>query len=138
MKEKGSKNFNLANAVKAKSDLLRIGFLNDEDASLLTRHYVESFNIKLALHELLGHGSGVFFRKNKYGRANFNESVIDPTTGQTVCGLLKGIFMIIPHNGVVCCWQSTVVFFSLREQLLDIAREHLLCVVSFMSDILLL
>lgn len=84
VKELGSKNFNLANAVEAKANLLRIGFLSEEDASLLTRRYVDSFNIKLALHELLGHGSGVFFRKNKFGEVNFNESLSDPTTGERV------------------------------------------------------
>ena len=82
----GQKNFNLANIVEGKAKFLVLAFLNEEDSELLRRLYVEAFTIKLGIHELLGHGSGLMLRKDEAGVPNFNENLIDPTTGSKVCG----------------------------------------------------
>ncbi|XP_028967456.1 dipeptidyl peptidase 3 [Galendromus occidentalis] len=76
----GQKNFNLANVVEGKANFLTLAFLNEEDSELLRRFYVEAFTIKVGIHELLGHGSGLLLRKDETGKPNFDENLIDPTT----------------------------------------------------------
>lgn len=84
MKLVGQKNFNLANVVEGKAKFLILAFFNEDDSVLLRRLYVEAFTIKLGIHELLGHGSGLLLRKDEAGNLNFHENLTDPTTGSKV------------------------------------------------------
>ena len=44
----------------------------------------ESLFINVALHELLGHGTGKLFRKSETGELNFDSLLINPLTGNLI------------------------------------------------------
>jgi len=76
----GFKNVNLGNVVKsgykATSKSL---FISDEDDVLMKKFKIPSFELKVGLHELLGHGSGKLLYPD-----NYDEDLINPLTNQTV------------------------------------------------------
>ena len=56
-----------------------------EDHELLTKHETVVLEVQVAIHELLGHGSGKLFQKQKDGKFNFDyENVKDFESGD-VC-----------------------------------------------------
>eukprot|EP00357_Protocruzia_adherens_P016775 CAMPEP_0114997242 /NCGR_PEP_ID=MMETSP0216-20121206/14785_1 /TAXON_ID=223996 /ORGANISM="Protocruzia adherens, Strain Boccale" /LENGTH=708 /DNA_ID=CAMNT_0002361591 /DNA_START=1606 /DNA_END=3732 /DNA_ORIENTATION=- len=78
----GFKNVNLAN-VYPKAKASRMKFLSEEDIALICKHDEVASKIHTALHELLGHGTGKLFSKNKEGALNFKD-VTNPLTGEAV------------------------------------------------------
>ena len=81
----GFKNVSLENVILAGyiSDILP-DYLSPDDGELFNKYVSQSFQIDVAGHELLGHGSGKLFIKDSSGKCNFNENTIDPTTGNKV------------------------------------------------------
>ncbi|KAH9420608.1 bifunctional diacylglycerol diphosphate phosphatase/phosphatidate phosphatase [Dermatophagoides pteronyssinus] len=81
----GFKNVSLGNVITASLKATKPNFLNDDDAKLLDKYRVASFEIIVGLHELLGHGSGKLFRADKDGKLNFDQNkTINPLTGKPV------------------------------------------------------
>jgi len=80
MKE-GFKNVNLGNAYpRAKAS--NVQFLRQEDLELYVKYDKESLTLIVALHELLGHGTGKLFTKNvETGETNFPADLKNPFTG---------------------------------------------------------
>lgn len=76
----GFKNVNLGNVVssgyKAASKTL---FVNSEDDVLVKKFRLPSFELKVGLHELLGHGSGKLLYPG-----NHEENLINPLNNKTV------------------------------------------------------
>ena len=60
-----------------------IRFIEGDDVELFMNYYKESLFVVVALHELIGHGSGKLFAKDKDGKLNY-ENVINPFTNQPV------------------------------------------------------
>ena len=80
----GFKNVNLGN-VYPKPKASTIQFLHQEDIDLMCKYSKESLTILVALHELLGHGTGKLFTKNvETGEINFPADFKNPFTGQPV------------------------------------------------------
>jgi len=79
----GFKNVNLGNAYPkmGSSDL---PFLEADDIALIQRMYDEGETVAVALHELLGHGSGKLLSKAKDGTFNFPPNIVNPATGAPV------------------------------------------------------
>lgn len=51
----------------------------------LEKYFIDSFELQVGLHELLGHGSGKLFQKNKDGTLNFDvDKVKHLETGEKV------------------------------------------------------
>ena len=79
----GFKNVNLGNAYP-KVTKSTLQFLTSEDSDLISEMYDSAETVAVALHELLGHGSGTLLKKNEDGTFNFPVDAINPATGQVI------------------------------------------------------
>lgn len=51
----------------------------------MVKHFKDSLTLIVALHELLGHGTGKLFQKDENGNLNFNQAEVkNPFTGQEI------------------------------------------------------
>lgn len=60
-----------------------VTFIHPDDLELYNSWDSRAFEVQVANHELLGHGSGKLFQEGADGKKNFDpEKVINPLTGQ--------------------------------------------------------
>jgi dipeptidyl-peptidase-3 len=80
----GFKNVNLGN-VYPKPKKENVMFLDEEDAEIFVKYSKESMTLIVALHELLGHGTGKLFQKDDKGELNFDPAKVkNPFTGAEI------------------------------------------------------
>jgi len=80
----GFKNVSLGNIISSRT-LKNANFLSKDDQEFLETYCKDSFEVQVGLHELLGHGSGKLFQKNKDGSLNFNiDGVKHLETGEKI------------------------------------------------------
>jgi dipeptidyl-peptidase III len=78
----GFKNLTLGNSLNCQFKCSKYPFLSDADQKLMETFMEPAFKVQLALHELLGHGSGKLFRVDENGKLNFDkDAVVNPLTG---------------------------------------------------------
>ena len=59
--------------------------MNEQDAELLAKYSKERLTLIVALHELLGHGTGKLFTKNvETGELNFDKDLKHPFNGEEI------------------------------------------------------
>ncbi|KAI5997175.1 peptidase family M49-domain-containing protein [Pisolithus albus] len=81
----GFKNVSLANILNAKAPNEVVTFIHPDDLDLYNAWDARAFELQVANHELLGHGSGKLFQEAADGSKNFDpEKVINPLTGKPV------------------------------------------------------
>ncbi|KLO18539.1 aflatoxin-detoxifizyme [Schizopora paradoxa] len=81
----GFKNVSLANILAAKSPDEELTFIHPDDAVLYNAWDNRAFELQVANHELLGHGSGKLFQEYADGKKNFDPAkIINPLTQKPV------------------------------------------------------
>ncbi|KIK16465.1 hypothetical protein PISMIDRAFT_30890 [Pisolithus microcarpus 441] len=81
----GFKNVSLANILNAKAPNEVVTFIHPDDLDLYNAWDARAFELQVANHELLGHGSGKLFQEAADGSKNFDpKKVINPLTGKPV------------------------------------------------------
>ena len=61
-----------------------IQFLEETDMDLMVNYSKDSLTLIVALHELLGHGTGKLFQLGANGEKNWDASVKNPFTGEDI------------------------------------------------------
>lgn len=88
----GYKNLNLGNCYSTPKATLNSFVTKEEEDILnpiLNKYSIEAQELKVGLHELLGHGSGKLFAELADGSKNFNPEILDPLTNLPVAGYYK-------------------------------------------------
>ncbi|PPQ66069.1 hypothetical protein CVT26_010811 [Gymnopilus dilepis] len=86
----GFKNVSLANILAAKAPNEELTFIHPDDVALYNAWDSRAFELQVANHELLGHGSGKLFEEYANGKKNFDpEKVINPLTGEKITSWYK-------------------------------------------------
>ncbi|KAI0093655.1 aflatoxin-detoxifizyme [Irpex rosettiformis] len=86
----GFKNVSLANILAAKAPNEELTFIHPDDVGLYNAWDSRAFELQVANHELLGHGSGKLFTEDANGKKNFDpEKVINPLTGKPITSWYK-------------------------------------------------
>ncbi|KAF9230024.1 peptidase family M49-domain-containing protein, partial [Melanogaster broomeanus] len=85
----GFKNVSLTNILAAKAPNEEITFIHESDLELYNKWDSRAFELQVANHELLGHGSGKLFQEQSDGTFNFDPETINPLTGQKVATWYK-------------------------------------------------
>jgi len=86
----GFKNVSLANILAAKAPNEELTFIHPSDVELYNTWDSRAFELQVANHELLGHGSGKLFEEDVDGKKNFDpEKVINPLTGGKITSWYK-------------------------------------------------
>ncbi|KAF9005642.1 aflatoxin-detoxifizyme [Cyathus striatus] len=81
----GFKNVSLANILAAKAPNEELTFIHPDDVELYNAWDSRAFELQVANHELLGHGSGKLFEEYTDGTKNFDpKKVINPLTGKPI------------------------------------------------------
>ncbi|KAG6375168.1 peptidase family M49-domain-containing protein [Boletus reticuloceps] len=62
----------------------QVTFIHENDLELYNKWDSRAFELQVANHELLGHGSGKLFTENADGTFNFDPETINPLTGEKV------------------------------------------------------
>eukprot|EP01118_Nematostelium_gracile_P001629 TRINITY_DN1168_c0_g1_i3.p1 TRINITY_DN1168_c0_g1~~TRINITY_DN1168_c0_g1_i3.p1 ORF type:complete len:704 (+),score=218.99 TRINITY_DN1168_c0_g1_i3:82-2112(+) len=76
--ENGFKNVSLQNVLSAKS-LEKADYIKDDTQDLYQKYESDGFGVQVAIHELLGHGTGKLFNEE-----NFPRNLVNPLTNQPV------------------------------------------------------
>ncbi|KIY50904.1 hypothetical protein FISHEDRAFT_71212 [Fistulina hepatica ATCC 64428] len=86
----GFKNVSLANILASKAPNEELTFVHPDDVDLYNAWDNRAFELQVANHELLGHGSGKLFQENADGTKNFDpKKIISPLTGEPITSWYK-------------------------------------------------
>ncbi|KAF7792994.1 hypothetical protein EIP86_004099 [Pleurotus ostreatoroseus] len=86
----GFKNVSLANILAAKAPNEEVTFIHPDDLDSYNAWDNRAFELQVANHELLGHGTGKLFQEGADGKKNFDpEKIINPLTGKHITSWYK-------------------------------------------------
>ncbi|KAG9013863.1 hypothetical protein FRB93_000244 [Tulasnella sp. JGI-2019a] len=125
----GFKNVSLANILAAKAPNEEITFIHPDDLKLYKTWDTRAFELQVANHELLGHGSGKLFQEDSDGKFNFDKekaryvilSTINPLTGKPVTswyrpGQTPGTVLGAVSSSFEECRAETVALYLVSNQ----------------------
>ncbi|GJE95136.1 aflatoxin-detoxifizyme [Phanerochaete sordida] len=86
----GFKNVSLANILAAKAPNEELTFIHPDDVEVYNKWDSRAFELQVANHELLGHGTGKLFEEREDGTKNFDPTkVVNPLTGKPITSWYK-------------------------------------------------
>ncbi|KAF8833939.1 dipeptidyl-peptidase III [Paxillus ammoniavirescens] len=122
----GFKNVSLANILAAKAPNEEITFIHETDLELYNKWDSRAFELQVANHELLGHGSGKLFQENADGTFNFDRETINPLTGKKVETWYKpgqtpdSVLGEISSSMEECRAEAVALYLANNEEILSI------------------
>ncbi|KAF9224504.1 dipeptidyl-peptidase III [Gyrodon lividus] len=122
----GFKNVSLANILAAKAPNEEITFIHESDLELYNKWDARAFELQVANHELLGHGSGKLFQENADGTFNFDRETINPLTGKKVETWYKpgqtadSVLGEISSSMEECRAEAVALYLANNEEILSI------------------
>ncbi|KIJ29853.1 hypothetical protein M422DRAFT_187851, partial [Sphaerobolus stellatus SS14] len=86
----GFKNVSLINILNAKAPSEPLTFIHPDEVEMYNKWDTKTFEVQVANHELLGHGTGKLFQEDADGKLNFDpEKTINPLTGKKITSWYK-------------------------------------------------
>lgn len=129
----GFKNISLSNAYP-KFNKNTLQFCKNKDIEIISKYGVMATVVKVAGHELLGHGSGKLLRKNEKNEYNFDfGKLINPLTGKVVDKFYindqtyESQFKSLGRSMEECRADMTGFFFGFNElvqEIFEIKKEE--------------
>lgn len=122
----GFKNVSLSNILSAKAPNEEITFVHESDLELYNKWDSRAFELQVANHELLGHGSGKLFTENTDGKLNFDPETINPLTGKKVTTWYKpgqtpgSVLGEISSSLEECRAEAVAMYLANNERILNI------------------
>lgn len=125
--EVGLKNINLGNCYGTSRSSINmfISAENEQLQQLVAKYSREADELKVGLHELLGHGSGKLFTEGAAGVKNFDESTINPLTGEKVASFYKkgetwhSVFGSLSNAYEECRADAVALYLTCFDSVLD-------------------
>ncbi|KAG9316989.1 peptidase family M49-domain-containing protein [Chiua virens] len=122
----GFKNVSLSNILSAKAPNEQVTFIHESDLELYNKWDSRAFELQVANHELLGHGSGKLFTENPDGTFNFDPETINPLTGKKVTSWYKpgqtsgSVLGEISSSMEECRAEAVAMYLANNDQILSI------------------
>ncbi|TFK54893.1 dipeptidyl-peptidase III [Heliocybe sulcata] len=129
----GFKNVSLANILAAKAPskypLLHeeLTFIHPTDTDLYNAWDSRAFELQVANHELLGHGSGKLFKEEAGGKRNFDaDKIINPLTGKPITSWYKpgqtpdSVLGEVSSSMEECRAETVALYLASNEEILQI------------------
>ncbi|KAF7304876.1 Dipeptidyl peptidase 3 [Mycena kentingensis (nom. inval.)] len=125
----GFKNVSLANVLAAKAPGEELTFIHPEDAAMYDEWDSRAFELQVANHELLGHGSGKLFQEGADGKKNFSpEKVINPLTGKPVTSWYRSgqtpdtVLGEVSSSMEECRAEAVALYLASNKEILEIFK----------------
>ncbi|KAG0147653.1 hypothetical protein CROQUDRAFT_655859 [Cronartium quercuum f. sp. fusiforme G11] len=123
----GFKNVSLANILSAKAPNEEVTFIHPSERELYATWDSRTFDLQVANHELLGHGSGKQLQENADGTFNFDpETTINPLTGKPVSSWYKpgetygSKFGLVASSMEECRAEAVALYLCSNREILGI------------------
>ena len=125
--EYGFKNVYLGNVYSVPKKGKKIQYMSEADSALYVDNYEDNMLVDVALHELLGHGSGKNFMESDKGEYNFEfGKIMNPITNKPVKSFYKpgenfnNVFKKVKSAYEECRADSVAMYLCCWDEIMEI------------------